>query len=214
MVRPSRCEDDRVTEQWNPLTVEQVVDRFSSFDFDWWIAGGHAIDLFLGWQTRSHDDIDIEMFRSDRESLFDVFDGWDLHAVSESGLAPWSRGEGLAEITFGIWGRAAPNDAWAVEVMLADGDFAEWRFRRDPAITLGGDALVLRSPSGIPYCTPEVQLLYKSKQSRPKDDVDLVRTLHKMSPSQRSWLAAAIGRSDTLHPWIAVLENANDGHRE
>jgi len=214
MVRPCRCEDDRVTDQWNPLTVEQVFDRFSSLDVDWWIAGGHAIDLFLGWQTRPHADIDIEMFRSDRDVLFDVFDGWDLRAVSDSGSDSWSRGEDLDDGTFGIWGRATPSDAWAVEVVLADGDFTEWRFRRDPGITLAGDALVRRSLSGVPYCTPEVQLLYKSIQSRPKDDVDLARTLHNMSSSQRSWLMAAIARADIGHPWIAVLENANDGHRE
>jgi len=59
-----------------------------------------------------------------------------------------------------------------------------------------------------------VQLLYKSKQSRPKDDVDLARVLHKMSLAQRSWLIVAIGRSDSDHPWIPVLENANERHRE
>jgi len=98
--------------------------------------------------------------------------------------------------------------------MLANGDIDEWRFRRDPGITLDGEMLILRTSSGVPYCTPEVQLLYKSKQSRPKDDVDLTRVLHKMSRIQRSWLADAIGRSDTEHPWISVLENANERHRE
>jgi len=214
MVRPREWENDGMASEWNPLTVEQVTARFSLFDFDWWIAGGHAIDLFLGWQTRPHDDIDIEMFRSDRDLLFDVLDGWDLHAVSVGRSVPWTRGEDLDADTFGIWGRPSPDDPWAVEIILANGDFGEWRFRRDPGITLDGEALVRRTSSGVPYCTPEVQLLYKSKQTRPKDDVDLTRVLHKMSPTQRSWLIAAIGRSDTEHPWISVLENANERHRE
>ncbi|MFV1999928.1 MAG: nucleotidyltransferase domain-containing protein [Acidimicrobiia bacterium] len=203
-----------MTSSWNPLTVEQVFDRFSPFDVDWWIAGGHAIDLFLGWQTRAHDDIDIEMFRSDRGALSSIFDGWDLHAVSVGGSVPWAPGDDLDAATFGIWGRPSPDGPWAVEIMLADGDIDQWRFRRDPAITLAGEALVRRTSAGVPYCTPEVQLLYKSKQSRPKDDVDLTRVLHKMSRVQRSWLREAIGRSDTEHPWISVLEKANEGHRE
>jgi len=203
-----------VTSRWNPLTVEQVFDRFSPFDLDWWIAGGYAIDLFLGWETRPHDDIDIEMFRSDREVLFDVFDGWDLHAVSVDRSLPWVRGDALDEDSFGIWGRPSPDEPWAVEIMLADGDLNEWRFRRDPHITLDGAYLIRRTASDVPYCTPEVQLLYKSKQSRPKDDVDLTRALYKMSHTQRSWLVAAIGRSDAEHPWVSVLENANELHRE
>ncbi len=56
--------------------------------------------------------------------------------------------------------------------MLADGDRSEWRFRRDNAITLSGDRLFNHTPDGIPYCTPEVQLLYKAKKARPKDDID------------------------------------------
>ena len=49
--------------RWEPLTVAQIVDRFAPFDVDWWIAGGRAIDLYLGWETRPHEDVDVEMFR-------------------------------------------------------------------------------------------------------------------------------------------------------
>lgn len=43
--------------------MDEAVERFAAVDVDWWIAGGLAIDLFLGWESRQHDDIDIEMFR-------------------------------------------------------------------------------------------------------------------------------------------------------
>ncbi len=198
-------------ETWAPLTIDEVRTRFAEASVPWWIAGGHAIDLFLGWETRPHADIDIEMFRSDRDALFDVFAGWDLQLMTGGELAPCSRGQAIAGDVFGVWARPGPNEPWAVEIMLADGDMSEWRFRRDTAITMAGDQLLRHTSDGIPYCTPEVQLLYKSKMARPKDDVDLARCLHRLTPAQRDWLAIAITRSQPDHPWVTALLGANTG---
>jgi hypothetical protein len=199
---------------WNPISIDDAAIRFAAFDVDWWVAGGQAIDLFLGWETRKHNDLDLEMFRSDRDVLFDVFAGWDFYTVSEGAFSKWERGAQIAPPVFGIWGRPTPNDPWAVEIMLADGDMTDgaattWRFRRDNEISLPRSLLTATSQTGIRYCTPEVQLLYKSKQSRPKDDVDMVRCLHRMTSSQRTWLADAIRRGDPVHSWIRLLESAN-----
>ena len=193
---------------WNPLSVEEIADRFGAIDVDWWIAGGRAIDLYLGWETRPHEDIDVEMFRTDREILFDVFPGWDLHVVSEGALVPWNPGDGLAPAVFGVWGRPSTDDDWAVEVMLADGGADEWRFRRDPTIRMPRSRLTGMTRSGIPFCAPEVQLLYKSKQARAKDDVDFVRTLHRLDRSQRIWLRDAVAKASPEHPWVVALEGA------
>jgi len=214
MLRPSVRQDGVMDTEWDPLSIEQVADRFSRFDGDWWIAGGHAIDCFVGWETRHHADIDVEMFRSDRDALFDVFPGWDMFTASGGGLTPWIRGSAIAPHVFGIWARPASDAPWAVEVMLADGDHTTWRFRRDPRISLERGRLVRWTPAGIPYCTPEVQLLYKSKQARPKDDVDLARVLHHMTTDQRRWLIDAIERADGAHPWVHVLEMANQRHHD
>lgn len=197
-----------MAEPWSPSTPEQVRERFAPFDVAWWIAGGLAIDLFLGWRTRPHEDIDIEMLRRDREVLFDVFDGWDLRAASDGDLVPWNRGDELADAVFGIWGRPDPTGPWAVEVILANGDDDTWRFRRDPEITLPMVEVVRTTASGMPYCTPEVQLLYKAKRARAKDDADLARCLHRLPAPSMDWLASAIARSEPAHPWIGVLANA------
>jgi hypothetical protein len=191
---------------WDPITVAEAVGRFEPFDVDWWIAGGLAIDLFLGWESRPHADIDIEMFRKDRDALFDVFDGWELFSMSEGSLTRWLRGDPIASAVFAIWGRPHDGASWAVEILLADGDRSEWKFRRDPTITLDGGRLVRATENGVPCCTPEVQLLYKSKMARPKDDVDLAHCLHRMDKGQRSWLRDAISRTTPDHPWIEVLE--------
>lgn len=51
---------------WKPLSVSEVKSLFKPFHLQWWIAGGWAIDLFLGEQTRPHDDIDILIRRDDQ----------------------------------------------------------------------------------------------------------------------------------------------------
>jgi hypothetical protein len=194
---------------WNPLSVSEVRNRFEEVSIPWWIAGGLALDLFLGWETRPHADIDIEIFRSDRDVLFDVFPDWDLQLMSGGELSPFNRGQEIAPSVFGVWGRPSPADRWAVEIMLADGTMTEWMFRRDNAIALPGDQLLRRTADGVPYCTPEVQLLYKSKMARPKDDVDFARCLHRLTYAQRGWLADAIASSEPEHPWIVALHAAN-----
>ncbi len=198
-------------EPWDPLTIDEIVARFASVDAPWWIAGGVAIDLFLGWQTRHHDDIDLEMFRDDRDVLFDVFVGWDLHTVRDGGLTPWIEGDPIHSDAFAVWARPHMGAPWAVEVLLAAGDIDEWRFRRDPSITMPGDRLIRTTNGGVPFCTPEVQLLYKAKRARPKDDVDLTRCLHRMERDQTTWLRDALARLDAAHPWVAVLDQALDG---
>jgi hypothetical protein len=196
-------------DDWKPLAVPEIGTRFSATSVPWWIAGGLAIDLFLGWRTRPHADVDVEMFRSDRDALFDVFSGWDLQLMSGGELAPFSRGEELAPEVFGVWCRPHPGGPWAVEIMLADGDSTAWKFRRDNEITLPGVQLLKRTPDGVPYCTPEVQLLYKAKMARPKDDIDFARCLHRLTSHQRVWLADAIAISEPDHAWIATLRAAN-----
>ena len=191
---------------WAPIGIDQVARRFAAIDVDWWVAGGLAIDLFLGFESRCHADIDLEMFRRDREALFDAFEGWELFTVAQGALTRWNPGETIEDPVFGMWGRPSPDAAWGVEVMLADGDGDTWRFRRDNKISLAREKLTHTTPNGIRYCTPEVQLLYKSKQARPKDDVDLAHCLHRMTTDQLLWLANAVARTSPAHPWIGVLE--------
>lgn len=58
-------------------------------------------------------------------------------------------------------------------------------------------------PPGVPYLVPQVQLLYKAKYHRPKDDADFDAAVGLMTGSQRRWLR------DTLrvhHPGDAWIE--------
>ena len=69
-------------------------------------------------------------------------------------------------------------------------------------------ALVVASPVGLPVLAPEVQLLYKAKYHRPKDEHDFRRALPLFSAAQRAWLAQALREYHPADPWLAALEDA------
>ncbi|MEV0590446.1 hypothetical protein [Nonomuraea cavernae] len=47
----------------------------------------------------------------------------------------------------------------------------------------------------------EVQLLYKAKGTRPKDQADFEAVLPLLSDGQRRWLDEALETEHTTHPW-------------
>jgi hypothetical protein len=51
---------------WQPFLIHEVVQLLESFPRKWILAGGRALDAFLGRQTRPHDDIDVLIAREDR----------------------------------------------------------------------------------------------------------------------------------------------------
>ena len=66
---------------WQPWQPAEVVRLFSTLTVPWWIAGGWAIDLFLGEQTRHHDDIDVLILRRDQREVRTIFRGWDVQGA-------------------------------------------------------------------------------------------------------------------------------------
>ncbi|HEU5381678.1 MAG TPA: hypothetical protein VFV38_40175 [Ktedonobacteraceae bacterium] len=48
------------------------------FTIPWWIAGGWALDLFLGVQTREHEDLDVLFLRRDHHEIRARLQGWDV----------------------------------------------------------------------------------------------------------------------------------------
>lgn len=45
--------------RWAPLPIPELARILSPARFAWWIAGGHALDLFLNRTTRHHHDLDV-----------------------------------------------------------------------------------------------------------------------------------------------------------
>jgi len=194
-------------DNWSPLTPREVAARFAAFPGPWWIAGGWAIDLFVGRQTRPHEDVDIVVLRRDQRALHDMFPGWKLFAADPPGtMRPWPADEFLPPSIIDIWGRQSLDNPWALQVMLQEDDGDRWRFRRDGRIG-GLIANLGEERDGIPILAPEVQLLYKSKSLRPKDEHDFAHALPLLDQSRHEWLAAALVLTRPDHPWLPLLRD-------
>ena len=198
---------------WQSWQPEEVTRLFSSLTVPWWIAGGWALDLFLGVQTRVHEDIDILFLRRDQRAIRTLLHGWDVqeaHPELLPGPWPfqeWKQDAFLPAAVHDIWCRPHARDpwAWALQLMVTDASDDQWIFRRTaqihgPLATLGR---VTRD--GIPYLAPEIQLLYKAKGLRPKDEADFARTLPALDGQSRQWLAQSLALVHPGHAWLTKL---------
>ena len=159
----------------------------------WWIAGGWAIDLFVGHQTREHHDVDVGLLRRDQADLHAALPGWELHCADPPGtLRRWLPDEWLPTGIHDIWARSSVTSPWQIQFMLNEADGDVWVYRRNPAITRPLGEIVRRSSEGWPYLAPEVQLLFKAKAPRPRDAADLAIALPRLDEPARLWLEAAL----------------------
>ena len=192
--------------RWRPWRPREVAAFFASLHAPWWIAGGWAIDLFLGRQTREYEDIDVQILRRDQHAVRALFSAWDMQAALPPPrdetwpFRPWSLDEVLDLAIHDVWRRPTETAPWAIQLMIADAYAEQWRFRRMPAIgrsvaTLGGITI-----EGIPYLAPEIQLLYKAKGRRPKDEADFAQTLPALNQERRQWLRDALAMAHPNHP--------------
>ena len=170
----------------------------------WGIAGGWAIDLFVGRQMRPHADVDVAILRDDQARLRERLPDTRVDKVVDGQLVPWGWGERLELPIHEV--HVTWPDGFHLEFLLNEWDGAseEWMFRRDPRIRRAVDT-VFAMGRGLPRLAPEVVLLYKSKGSGPKDDADFAAAVELMTPEQREWLRDALAATRAEHPWLAVL---------
>jgi len=131
--------------------------------------------------------------------------GWECYAARGGPFLPWRRGESLASDVNSVSCRPAPDRPWALELLLADAFDGRWIFRRNRGITLPLEEIGAQTADGLPYLRAEIQLLFKAKESRPKDFADFDSTLSLLSPSARTWLRDSLSIAHPNHPWIVRL---------
>jgi hypothetical protein len=182
--------------------LEQICASMASYSASWWIAGGWAIDLHLGKQSRPHQDVDVAVLRRDQQKLRAFLADWSLYKSREGALTPWLPGE---ELILPVHVVHAKQGHQHLELLLNEATRDLWLFRRSPAISLPLERLSCRTPSGIPYLCPEVVLLYKAKAPRPVDFDDFERALPYLEDSRRAWLAGALRAFHPGHEWISLL---------
>lgn len=181
--------------------VGKVAGILRGFRQPWFFAGGWAIDLFLGRVTRDHEDIEIAILRDDQGEIHRYLIGWELDKVVQGTREPW-RGERL---DLPVHELHATGPGGRLEILIDEGAGDLWRFRRNLAVTRPLARVGLRTREGIPFLAPEVVILYKAKDPRPRDEQDFAAVLPELDDERRRWLGDALRVCHRGHPWIARL---------
>jgi len=197
--------------RWQPLSPPAAAALLAAQPAPWWIADGWALDLFLGGQTRAHDDLDVQILRRDQRRIRAALGAWDVQGAlppprpEHWPFVEWRRDAELDPAIHDVWCRPHSGAPWALQLMVGESDGDAWVYRRDSRIRRTLGTIGRRTEAGLPYLAPEIQLLYKAKAPRAKDEADFARVAPHLDATARHWLRAALAVAYPGHAWGAAL---------
>ena len=193
--------------KWSAWRPEQVAVLLQGVETPWYVAAGWAIDLFLGGDYREHEDLEIAVSNRHFNEIVNELPGLDFCVISGPNEAtPLAHARDLLEETHQTWVREPETGLWRFDVFREPSDGDTWVCRRDETIRLPYDYVIEHTGDGLPYCRPEIALLFKAKHSaRDKDQADFEAVVPRLAPEGRLWLAEALDRVHPGHSWRAAL---------
>ena len=189
------------------LKVKTIMDKFS---YPWFIAGGWAIDLFLGRETRIHADIEIGIYRKHQMQLYRYLEKYKKYYIDNRSLVgkhekrEWNK----EYLRLPIHELYVEIQGLEIEVLLNERDETNWIYRRNEKIKREEKKAILFTDTRIPYLCPEIVLLYKTKNCRDKDIKDIENVLPVMDEEQKRWLDESI-EDETAKEIIRNLTTAS-----
>lgn len=190
-----------------PAIVRIVTELMYGFPAQWCIAGGWAIDLFLGRETRQHADLELAIFREDQVYLHKHFSDWMFQRINDGHCADWSAGETLLLPIHEIHARSKTHAPFALEFLLNERTADDWVFRRNPSIGMQLSRAICYSDRGGPFLNPAIVLLFKAKIPRAKDELDFQVAQGRLDHDDRRWLRTALKVCHPQHHWLSVLDD-------
>lgn len=196
----------RVYGPWEPLTPRQMRELMDGFPHPWWLVGGHSIEAFTGVR-RHHEDLDLSLFVDAVPDLgkqlgerFHLWsnDGGTLRIIDEKRPEPLHP---LAQ----IWVREHALAPWLVDIVPSPAVDGRWQSKRDEDHVADLDEVTWVHADGVRYQNPEISLLFKASQNRPKDRIDLASTWPLLAPEKKQWLRQAVARLYPENPWNRAL---------
>ena len=181
---------------WRAWRPEQAAARLAGVGIDWCVVGGWAIDLWLGRETRAHDDLEIAILRDDFAAIRRHLHAFDLHSVGDGEVCRLAPHDAPPADKHQNWVHDCAANAWRMDIMMEPGDAQTWVFRRDPSIRAPRNRMI-GARDGVRFLKPEGALLYKAKAARPKDEADFAVCLPHLDGTARAWLREALARA---HP--------------
>jgi uncharacterized protein (DUF952 family) len=199
-------------------TRRRALEMMAGYQRPWWVAGGWALDLVLGYKTRPHADLEISMLACDQRALFDHLRGWDLRlAAPGQSLPPWD-GSRIQSPFHQVWARRGAGrpstpeefagDPTMLGFLLEQSRADRWVYRRHHGVSRLLRQVGVITTGGVPVVAPEIALLFKAKAPRFKDQRDFDRVLPHLDRAACSWLASALEQAYPGHPWHARVLGA------
>lgn len=204
-----------MSSRWRETRPEELAGWLDGVTVPWGIAGGWALDLWLGGVSRPHSDIEISCFLADLPALLPVLGGFEIAIARSKQLTPYLPGTALPPPPFSLWLRRHGETLWDFEIVAEAQVDGEWAYRRELTIRRPLGQVFARSTAGWPIIAPDIQLLFKCKEPRDKDLLDLQRCVPALDAAARLWLRSAVAAA---HPEflptlldIEALGARNDG---
>ena len=193
---------------WDAWRPEQVARRLEDVDVPWYVAAGWAIDLYLGGDHREHEDLEIAVPNARFDEIAAAVPELEFCVITGPAEAtPLDEARDRLEDTHQTWARETETGLWRFDVFREPSEGDTWVCRRDETIRLRYDRVIALTEDGIPYCRPEIALLFKAKHShRAKDRADFEAVMPRLEPEHRRWLADALERVHPGHAWIEDLQ--------
>ena len=194
--------DVALWEAWRP---EEITRRLSEVRAPWYVAAGWSIDLFLGRETRAHEDLEIAVPHARFGEVAAALPGMEMFVIGDGMAWPLATAGAEFEKEHQTWIREPESGLWRVDVFREPSADGQWVCRRDERIRLPYDRIIRHTKTGIPYCRPEISLLFKAKAFRPKDEADFANILPHLDDVSRNWLADALRIANPDHRWLRDL---------
>jgi hypothetical protein len=191
--------------QWDPWRPEDIARRLSGVTVPWYVAGGWALDLLCGQQTREHGDLEIAVPAPGFGAVREALAGYHFEVVG-SGRA-WPLDSPAFGVMHQTWVSEPGTGVYRLDIFREPQRGGAWVCRRDETIRLPYEQVIRRTADGIPYLTPEITLLFKAKHSaEPKNQRDFAVTLPLLDDAAAGWLRQALARVHPGHAWISALD--------
>lgn len=190
---------------WQPADVAVLLADVTT---PWYVAGGWALDLCRGEQTREHNDLEVAVPAAEFGDVRRALAGYEFEAVGDGRL--WPVDSPAFARTFQTW-LSEPDPArpggrvYRLDVFREPAARGHWMCRCDEQIKLPYPRVIRHSPSGIPYLAPELALLFKARHPQLKDEADFAGIVPLLTAQARGWLRRTLGRVHPDHPWIESL---------
>ena len=195
-----------------PFGPQQVADFMAGFPRPWWLVGGWAIEAFTfehsSGAPREHEDVDLSILACDVPALRQHVDEDEWHLWSNHGGELRPLDDKFPEPhtpDSQIWVRRSAQDPWVIDLPITPDRDGLWTNKRLADHVAPLDEVTWVGDDGIRYVNPEIALLYKAGNGRPKDDRDLDRVLPLLPDNARAWLQESVARLYPDHAWLERL---------